>query len=273
MSEIILQSKVFEDIIWIPTDSSFLMTFPIASFAFNLQPYIFPVFFESQDAPVVEVKAKRFSVAPNSKTGAPRNIRKSCMPTEFSMTAGSDDSKMAEEIPGNTENDKKRIVRIAMFISFGIYMMAGLFGFIHFGKETDSNILLNYDQGNWLSMVVNVITIISVLACFPLNVFPLRALVDDFIAKENSEFYYPHFAMETAGIIGAAFVVKVLISDIAVVIGITGATACTIVAYLSPIAYSAKLQKAGWTNVYYALFAVCIALGCISLGQIVFDLI
>jgi hypothetical protein len=37
---------------YVNLNTSMLLTFPIASFSFNLQPYIFPVFFEGDEEPV-----------------------------------------------------------------------------------------------------------------------------------------------------------------------------------------------------------------------------
>jgi hypothetical protein len=92
-------------------------------------------------------------------------------------------------------------------------------GWMQFGEATQSNILLNYnsekDAATWLVYGVMVTTIIVV---FPLNVFPLRSLIDDMILEHYKaqyelrlpEFAWCRFLPETFAIIGAAFVVRVL---------------------------------------------------------------
>jgi len=56
----------------------------------------------------------------------------------------------------------------------------GVFGYFHFGEDTESNILLNYER-DWATTLVFVVMISTILACFPLNVFPLRELIDQMI--------------------------------------------------------------------------------------------
>lgn len=148
---------------------------------------------------------------------------------------------------------------------------------MQFGEATQSNILLNYnsekDMATWLVYGVMVTTIIMV---FPLNVFPLRSLIDDMFLEQYKhrtghrlpEFQWVRFVPETLAIVAAAFLVFVLCNDISVVFSVTGATACTSVAYVLPCMFSARTNR-GWTPLLSAVTALCVVGGGLSLFQIV----
>ena len=72
-------------------------------------------------------------------------------------------------------------------------------------------------------------------------------------------------------IIGSAFAVSVVVTDIGVVFGITGATACTAVAYVLPAAFSGKLQ--GWNKYLIMTIVISTILGLLSMYQIIGDMI
>jgi amino acid permease len=147
---------------------------------------------------------------------------------------------------------------------------------MQFGEATQSNILLNYnsekDVATWILNGVMVITIISV---FPLNVFPLRSLIDDMILEHYMhlyglrlpEFQWCRFVPETIGIVAAALVVNLVCNDISVVFSFTGATACTLVAYVLPCMFSAR-ANGGWTPLLYAVTALTVMAAGLSVFQI-----
>jgi amino acid permease len=80
------------------------------------------------------------------------------------------------------------------------------------------------------------------------------------------EFSLTRFFMISFGLVVVSYTTSVLFGNIALVISITGATACTFVAYLLPILYSYNLKLTGhWSN---ALGAFSVVMGIVSLYQI-----
>ena len=86
-------------------DGKMLLTAPIASFAFNLQPYIFPVFYEDES-----------KVALSHRRNSKREL--------MSQHQDALDEAM-EETSKDKEKRNKHIIYSAMGISFVIYMTAG----------------------------------------------------------------------------------------------------------------------------------------------------
>lgn len=254
----LLQLSGSHAIKWVNFDSSLLLTFPIASFAFNLQPYIFSVFYEDENMVALSYRCNRKQ-------------------SSIFLTQVEDLFKHKGE---DKETRNKHIVYVAMGISFMIYMTAGIFGYMHFGENTESNILLNYEL-NSTTWVVYVVMISTILVCFPLNVFPLREMIDDMIKayfvpqtsqSTESNFSWCRHIAETVAIILAALTVSVIVDDVGVVFGITGATACTAVAYVLPCAFSSKLQPSGWTYLLGGVTGLSAVIGGLSLYQIMNEL-
>jgi len=86
-------------------NSEMLLSAPIASFAFNLQPYIFPVFYE--DETKVALSHRRNSK--NSRTSVHQDALDEAL----------------EETQKDKEKRNKHIIYSAMGISFVVYMTAG----------------------------------------------------------------------------------------------------------------------------------------------------
>ena len=92
-------------------DSSVLLTGPIASFAFNLQPYIFPVFHEDEN-----------KIASSHRRTSRVLARTSSL---SSLSYASEIEAIVQEKQQDKERRDKHIVYSAMLISFVIYMIAG----------------------------------------------------------------------------------------------------------------------------------------------------
>lgn len=185
-------------------DGSTLECLNIAIFAFTLSPYVFSIFFEE--------------IAP-----------------------GSDDPATvpAHEVPVYRF---RRVLHAGIAVSFVLYMIVGVTGFLHFGKDTQSNIILNYPLESPITIAMSALMGVSVCMSFPMNVYPLRATIDRIIAvdKPPSE---TRFVVETLAIIVSAFGVCIEVPDIGKIFDVTGATGCMLLSFLLPCIFLAALEK------------------------------
>lgn len=215
-------------------DSVTLVTFPLATFAFTVQPYIFTIFFEDL---------------------APAHYR---VPAE------------GESAPGKVPVARlRRVTHAALFLSLIIYSSVGYAGVLRFGEAAKSNVISNYNSEDVSTLVMCVVMITTILACFPVNVFPLRAQIDAifFDGKEQSR---QRFLIETLCIVVAAFLVSACPGiSIGKVFNITGSTGCMFVSYLLPCIFTLQLEKPmRYTAVFVGVFGTLI---CLVSLYVIFD--
>eukprot|EP00746_Dinoflagellata_sp_MGD_P091992 gnl/MRDRNA2_/MRDRNA2_364277_c0_seq1.p1 gnl/MRDRNA2_/MRDRNA2_364277_c0~~gnl/MRDRNA2_/MRDRNA2_364277_c0_seq1.p1 ORF type:complete len:310 (+),score=33.19 gnl/MRDRNA2_/MRDRNA2_364277_c0_seq1:27-932(+) len=189
---------------FIPTDNSALECLNIAIFSFTLSPYVFSICFDE--------------IAPGA--GDP-----SCVP--------------AQDVPLRRF---RRMVHAGIAISLVLYVAVGVPGFLQFGKQTRSNIILNYPQESPVTILMSILMAVSVCMGFPMNVYPLRATISRLVAGDEppSE---TQFCIETAAIVLSALGVCIAVPNIGKIFNVTGATGCMLVVFLLPCAFVAALEK------------------------------
>lgn len=215
----------------VPFDVSFLLTFPIATFAFTVSPYVFPIFFEQM-----------------------MRVRLPCGTT---LTRPLDEEAKARF---------RMVTHYAMLLSFIIYMSVGYGGFITFGKDTEGNLLLSY-AADGLTTAVSGIMCLTVVICIPLNMYPLRLLIEGMIAPE-ADFSWKRFIALSLLIIGAALSISLAVPDMAKIFDVTGATGCLFVSYLLPCWIVGRLEGK-WGLLQLTVAILGFITSAISLYQIV----
>jgi len=78
------------------------------------------------------------------------------------------------------------VLRIALFILISVLMTVGTLGYMTFGAETKSILLLNFGQSPVVN-VVKVILILGILFTYPLQIFPVFQLFENWVAKRQEK--------------------------------------------------------------------------------------
>lgn len=187
------------------TDSSVLACVNIAVFAFTLSPYCFSIFFEE--------------IAP-----------------------GCDDPSVvpAQQVPTKRF---RRVVHAGVALSFVLYMIVGVTGLLHFGTQTQSNIILNYPVTSPVTITMSILMAVSVCMSFPMNVYPLRVTVDRLVAGDKPVPSEARFITETITLVVSAFGTCLAVPDIGKIFDVTGATGCMLLSFLLPCIFIAVLEK------------------------------
>eukprot|EP00239_Pterosperma_sp_CCMP1384_P006811 CAMPEP_0197856216 /NCGR_PEP_ID=MMETSP1438-20131217/28114_1 /TAXON_ID=1461541 /ORGANISM="Pterosperma sp., Strain CCMP1384" /LENGTH=183 /DNA_ID=CAMNT_0043471597 /DNA_START=13 /DNA_END=564 /DNA_ORIENTATION=- len=162
---------------------------------------------------------------------------------------------------------------MAMVLSFMIYMSVGMFGVLQFGPSTLDIILLNYNakgQTSHLTVAISGVMAGTVMICLPLNVYPLRCLIDE-VCFPGRPFSYKRFIPETLAIIAVAFTIAVTVENIGKIFDVTGATGCMFVSYLFPCLFVSKVLRR-WGVLMGVVCVVGTAFSVVSLWKIVPEL-
>ena len=120
-----------------------------------------------------------------------------------------------------------------------LYMSIMMMGYRTFGDVTAANILLNYAEGDPLAVLGRAATFISILFGFPLATLGLRESI-------NSLFDLPYEGqgMRTMICLVLIALVAISVSDIGLIVGISGALLGAAIVYIFPsLIYGAAVQQ------------------------------
>jgi hypothetical protein len=122
-------------------DTQAMLTFPIASFAFNLQPYIFPVFFPTKETSLGNtVKRLMFDEvkAPVESTAASCRLMGGDDVLSRALVDVVQENTFLNEVGVQMKKNRRFqtwrnrwVIIIAMVLSFFVYLLAGVVGYLH----------------------------------------------------------------------------------------------------------------------------------------------
>ena len=202
-------------VLW-PSDggAGVLATFPIASFSFSVQPWMFSILFpedrmretdeETDEDTEWEVKDededRGDQEGDTGEGGREREAREAAVDGDVKNGGDAVETVSGGDLDcggGSTPNDHgrgprrlgqaecdraKAVTHAAMGICFFIYTSVGVFGAAQFpGVEVKSNILLQYARRDQAAIVMSGVMAAIVIICIPVNIFPLRELLDELL--------------------------------------------------------------------------------------------
>jgi len=161
---------------------SIMEAFPIATFAFTVQPYI------------------------------------------LGICAGSEGTSVVNE----------NSLFVAFFICFTLYTSVGIVGYATFGNQVAPNVLTNFNSDDWLAILTNACMMIVIIACAPVNIFPVRhAIMELGQLRANNCGSFAYYII-TAILVFIPYLMAIRGWDMATVFSITGNTACVLTCYFLP---------------------------------------
>ena len=135
-----------------------------------------------------------------------------------------------------------RIGIISAVASCSLYYFVGLFAYFAFGDSIEGNLLTNFQQkGYWYLGIVKLAYALVVLFSNPVVVFPALATIDELIFKTERVFW--RRLLESWIWCTIVWLIAILIPQLDVVFGLTGATGGILLIYVLPAYYYIAVVK------------------------------
>lgn len=128
----------------------------------------------------------------------------------------------------------ERSTHVGLWICFFIYLSVGVAGSITFGTRVKSDVLENYPAGDMWAFAANVCMVCAIIACAPVNLFPLRASVMDLAGLAGKDYTSTSYVVVTACLVFIPYAIASMQWDLAAIFSLTGNTSCLILCYLLP---------------------------------------
>ncbi|KAK5857416.1 hypothetical protein PBY51_010664 [Eleginops maclovinus] len=169
----------------------------------------------------------------------------------------------------------QNISNVSISLSFTIYIISALFGYLTFYTHVDSELLLSYDTfmpRDIMVMVVRLAILLSVLLTVPLIHFPARKAVV-FMLFGNRPFSWLIHVTATLTILSVVLLLALFVPDIRNVFGVVGSTTSTCLLFVYPGIFYLKINP-GPLRSFDSIGAVLLVvsgfiMGIISLSVIV----
>jgi len=133
----------------------------------------------------------------------------------------------------------QKVCNIAVGISCIFYSIVGTFGYLDFGSDTESDILVNYNKHEVPVVIANAALVVVVCMAFPLLNFPCRGNLTTLFFN-NSESKVLHVGL-TVGAVLSSYGVAILGLPLGFIFGLVGSVVAIPLVFIFPSAYYIKL--------------------------------
>uniref|UniRef100_A0A8C2ZJJ2 Solute carrier family 38 member 6 n=1 Tax=Cyclopterus lumpus TaxID=8103 RepID=A0A8C2ZJJ2_CYCLU len=178
------------------------------------------------------------------------------------------------ELDRPTKARMQNITNIGISLSFLLYLISALFGYLTFYAHVDSELLLGYDAympRDIMVMVVRLAILLSVLLTVPLIHFPARKAAILLLFGGRPFSWLIHIFV-TLIIVGVVLLLAVVVPDIRNVFGVVGSTTSTCLLFVFPGIFYLKLNT-GPLRSFDSLGAILLVIVGFIMGIISFSII
>ncbi|KAG7509818.1 putative sodium-coupled neutral amino acid transporter 6 [Solea senegalensis] len=147
------------------------------------------------------------------------------------------------ELDRPTKARMQNITNVSIGLSFLLYLISALFGYLTFYAQVNSELLLGYDAfmpRDVMVMLVRLAILLSVLLTVPLIHFPARKAVI-LLIRGSRPFSWPIHIITTLSILGVVLIMAIFVPDIRNVFGIVGSTTSTCLMFIFPSIFYLKI--------------------------------
>ncbi|XP_058472119.1 probable sodium-coupled neutral amino acid transporter 6 [Solea solea] len=147
------------------------------------------------------------------------------------------------ELDRPTKARMQNITNVSIGLSFLLYLISALFGYLTFYAQVNSELLLGYDAfmpRDVMVMLVRLAILLSVLLTVPLIHFPARKAVI-LLIRGSRPFSWPIHIITTLSILGVVLILAIFVPDIRNVFGIVGSTTSTCLMFIFPSIFYLKI--------------------------------
>eukprot|EP01065_Artemidia_motanka_P000702 TRINITY_DN10320_c0_g1_i1.p1 TRINITY_DN10320_c0_g1~~TRINITY_DN10320_c0_g1_i1.p1 ORF type:complete len:582 (+),score=188.19 TRINITY_DN10320_c0_g1_i1:62-1747(+) len=123
---------------------------------------------------------------------------------------------------------------ISFTLCWLVYGMVGAFGYYTFYGKTGGNIILNHKADDTAVTIGRLGVAVSVMAGYPMMMNPCCSALDALFFPNREPSIWGRRLVWMAFAIGATFGLALLIEDVSVVLGLTGAGALTVASFIIP---------------------------------------
>ncbi|CAL1575116.1 unnamed protein product [Knipowitschia caucasica] len=179
------------------------------------------------------------------------------------------------ELDRPTKARMQRVTNISISLSFTLYLVSALFGYLTFYAQVDTELLHGYDR--YLPRDVVVITVrlailLSVVLTVPLIHFPARKAAILLLFGSRPFSWWIH-SLTTVCILGVVLSLAVFVPDIRNVFGVVGSTTSSCLLFVFPGLFYLKISTQRFRSLDYigAAFLVVfgVVVGALSLTLII----
>lgn len=163
------------------------------------------------------------------------------------------------ELKRPTKRRMQRVANVSISLSFLVYFMSALFGYLTFYDKVESQLLQGYDiylPRDTLVMLVRLAILLAVLLTVPLIHFPARKAVQ-MLFMETPEFSWFSHCVITLLLITVVLLLAIFVPDIRHVFGAVGSTTSTCLLFVFPGLFSLKMRSEPLLSLP-AIAAVCL---------------
>ncbi|XP_011615833.2 probable sodium-coupled neutral amino acid transporter 6 [Takifugu rubripes] len=149
------------------------------------------------------------------------------------------------ELDRPTKRRMQNATNISISLSFMLYMISALFGYLTFYAHAESELLLGYSTylpRDVLVMTVRFAILISVLLTVPLIHFPARKAVNLLLFGVRP-FSWPIHIITTVSILGLVMLMAIFMPDIRNVFGVVGSTTSSCLLFIFPGIFYLKISN------------------------------
>uniref|UniRef100_A0A8C6T4E3 Solute carrier family 38 member 6 n=1 Tax=Neogobius melanostomus TaxID=47308 RepID=A0A8C6T4E3_9GOBI len=164
----------------------------------------------------------------------------------------------------------QRVTNIGIGLSFTLYLISALFGYLTFYAHVDSELLQGYDvylPRDILVMTVRLAILVSVLFTVPLIHFPARkaAILLLFGARPFSWFIH---CLITVSILSVVLILAIFVPDIRNVFGVVGSTTSSCLLFVFPSLFYLRISRQHLRSLdYVGVKTISFTLGLLQTKQ------
>ncbi|XP_056152319.1 probable sodium-coupled neutral amino acid transporter 6 [Lampris incognitus] len=147
------------------------------------------------------------------------------------------------ELDQPTKKRMQNVANVGISLSFLVYMLSALFGYLTFYAHVNSELLMNYDAympRDIMVITVRLAILLAVLLTVPLIHFPARKAVN-MLLFGGRPFSWVIHVLETLTLVGVVLLLAILVPDIRNVFGVVGSTTSTCLLFVFPAVFYLKL--------------------------------
>ncbi|KAA8582182.1 hypothetical protein FQN60_008922 [Etheostoma spectabile] len=149
------------------------------------------------------------------------------------------------ELDRPTKAKMQNITNVSISLSFLVYLISALFGYLTFYGNVDSELLLGYNRympRDIIVMVVRLAILLSVLLTVPLIHFPARKAATLLLFGRRPFSWLIHI-IATLTILGVVLLLAIFVPNIRNVFGVVGSTTSTCLMFVFPGIFYLKINR------------------------------